>query len=64
MLLVLFLAIAPAMAQSPMPNEMLREVDAEINTNSVSAIAVTPPWAPRAVRSQRMANACVARNAK
>jgi hypothetical protein len=43
MLLVLFLAIAPAMAQSPMPNEMLREVDAEINTNSVSALAVTPP---------------------
>jgi hypothetical protein len=42
-LLVVLLNIAPATAQSPLPNEVLREVSDEINATTVSTPTAAPP---------------------
>ncbi len=42
-LLVVFLAIAPALAQNPLPNEMLAEVRDEIDSATVYTATAAPP---------------------
>jgi hypothetical protein len=54
-LLVVLLNIAPAMAQSPLPNEMLREVSDEINSTTISMPTAAPPISlPDAPAPQRV----------